>query len=629
VTAPRAGGRRPAQAPRRRPSTAPPQARPRGRAPSRTAATPHRPRFGRPDRSHLQHPLVRRRSASPRRRLAFLAGLAVVLFAALLVKVAVLQVADHDSLTAYGEAQRVDVLPVPAARGALLDRNGAALALSLPQQTVWADPSLVTDPEGAAEVLAPLLWMTPAEVEADLSQPGEFTYLARQMSDDRAELVSDAVEQHDLDGIFFQTEQARFTPDAELARGVLGRVGVDNVGVSGLEGQYDELLSGTPGEVRLERGADGETIPGGAHEVTDADQGDDLTLTLDRSLQHATERALATQVDATGAQGGIAIVSDPRTGELLAMANVVRAEDGSVVPSSNNSAVTAVFEPGSVNKVITMAAALEEGLVDPGTMMTVPDSIQVSDHLFTDHDPHPTASWSVTDVLAQSSNVGTIQLAQQLGSDRLDQYLRDFGFGDSTGLGFPNEVPGLMLDLEDWSGTSIGSIPLGQGISVTALQMLTAYNAIANDGVLVEPRLVSGTVEPDGTTHPTDPADERRVISEDTAVQLQSMLAEAVRAGTGAEAAIPSYDVAGKTGTARKPQPEGGYEDAGGNYHYVSSFAGFAPAQDPALSAIVVIDAPTSSIFGGDVAAPVFSQIAQEALRRLHIPPPATGDPNR
>ncbi|OWY62724.1 hypothetical protein B7486_56895, partial [cyanobacterium TDX16] len=420
---------------------------------------------------------------------------------------------------------------------------------------------------------------------------------------------------------------ARFTPDAELARGVIGRVGVDNVGLSGLEGQYDEVLSGVPGEVRLERGADGETIPGGEHEVTEADQGDDVVLTIDRSLQHAAERALATQVEATGAQGGIAIVSDPRTGEVLAMANVVRAEEGPdaglAVPSSNNAAVTAVFEPGSVNKVITMAAALEEGLVEPGTMMTVPDSIQVSDHLFTDHDPHPTATWSVTDVLAQSSNVGTIQLAQQVGADRLDQYLRDFGFGEASGLGFPNEVPGLMLDREDWSGTSIGSIPLGQGISVTALQMLTAYNTIANDGVLVEPSLVSATVEADGTTHPTDAPDERRVVSEQTAVQLQSMLAEAVRAGTGGEAAIASYDVAGKTGTARKPQPEGGYEDAGGNYHYVSSFAGFVPAQDPALSLIVVIDEPTSSIYGGDVAAPVFSQIAQEALRRLHVPPPA------
>jgi cell division protein FtsI (penicillin-binding protein 3) len=282
-----------------------------------------------------------------------------------------------------------------------------------------------------------------------------------------------------------------------------------------------------------------------------------------------------------------------------------------------------VFEPGSVNKVITMAAALEEGLVEPTTMMQVPDSIQVSDHLFTDHDPHPVASWSVTDVLSQSSNVGTIMLAQQLGADRLDQYLRDFGFGEQTGLGFPNEVAGLMLDREDWSGTSIGSIPLGQGISVTALQMLTAYNAVANDGVLVEPQLVSASLDSEGQRQEADAPAQRRVISEETATQLQSMLATVVSDGTGVEAAIPGYSVGGKTGTARKPQPEGGYEDAAGNYHYVSSFAGFVPAEDPSLSVIVVIDEPTSSIYGGDVAAPVFAQIAQESLRRLHIPPAA------
>jgi len=556
-----------------------------------------------------------------------LGAAAVVLFLALLVRVAVLQVADHDDLSAYGEHQRVDVLPVPAARGALLDRNGAELALSMAQQTVWADPELVSDPAAAAAVLAPLLWTTPAELEARLSQPGRFVYLARQLSDERADVVSAALEDSGVDGVFFQSEQARFTPDAELARGVLGRVGVDSVGLSGIESQYDEVLSGVAGEVRLERGADGETIPGGEHSVTEADQGDDLVLTLDRGLQHTAERALATQVETTGAQGGTAIVSDPRTGEILAMANIVRATEGPdagrAVPSSNNSALTAVYEPGSVNKVVTMAAALEEGLVEPGTMLTVPDSIQVSDHLFTDHDPHETASWSVTDVLAQSSNVGTIMLAQELGADRLDQYLRDFGFGESTGMGFPNEVPGLMLDVDDWSGTSIGSIPLGQGISVTAMQMLTAYNAIANDGVLVEPQLVSATVESDGTEHAAPAPEERRVVSEQTATQVQSMLARAVSSGTGAEAAIPSYDVAGKTGTARKPQPEGGYEDAAGNYRYVSSFAGFVPAQDPSLSVIVVIDEPTSSIFGGDVAAPVFSQIAQESLRRLHIPPAA------
>lgn len=556
-----------------------------------------------------------------------LAGLAVAVFAALLVRVGYLQVADHDAYRAYAEDQRVDVVSVPAQRGSVLDRTGAELAMSLPQQTLWADPSLVDDPSAAAEVLAPLLWTTVADVEARLRQPGEFVYLARQMSEERADEVGAAIEDHELDGLFFQQEQARFRPDDLLGRSVVGTVDVDGAGLSGLEEQYDELLSGQDGEVRIERGADGATIPDGEREITAADQGDDLVLTVDRGLQYVAERALAAQVDATGAQGGMVLVSDPGTGEILAMANVAGQGEEPAGPSGNNAALTTVFEPGSVNKVITMAAALEEGVVAPSTVLHVPDSLQVSDHLFTDHDPHAPVDWSVTDVLTQSSNVGTIMVAQELGAERLDGYLRDFGFGEPSGLGFPNEAAGLMLDLDDWTGTSIGSIPLGQGISVTAMQMLTAYNAIANDGVLVEPQLVSATVDAEGVPTPAAAPEQRRVVSSETAAQLRSMLANVVAEGTGTDAAIPGYTVAGKTGTARKPQPEGGYEDAAGNYHYVSSFAGFVPAEDPGLSVIVVIDEPTSSIYAGDVAAPVFAQVAQESLRRLQIPPAPTAAP--
>lgn len=588
----------------------------------------HHARFGRADRRGRDHRLARRRSPSPRHRLVLLAGLAVAVFASLLVRVGYLQVADHDAYRAYAEDQRVDVVSVPAQRGSVLDRTGAELAMSLPQQTLWADPSLVGDPAAAAEVLAPLLWTTVADVEARLRQPGEFVYLARQMSEERADEVGAAIEEHELDGLFFQQEQARFRPDDLLGRSVVGTVDVDGAGLSGLEQQYDELLSGRDGEVRIERGADGATIPDGEREITAADQGDHLVLTVDRGLQYVAERALAAQVDATGAQGGMVLASDPRTGEILAMANVAGQGDEPAAPSGNNAALTTVFEPGSVNKVITMAAALEEGVVAPSTVLHVPDSLQVSDHLFTDHDPHAPVDWSVTDVLTQSSNVGTIMIAQELGAERLDGYLRDFGFGEPSGLGFPNEAAGLMLDLDDWTGTSIGSIPLGQGISVTAMQMLTAYNAIANGGVLVEPQLVSATVDADGVSTPAAAPDQRRVVSSETAAQLRSMLANVVAEGTGTDAAIPGYTVAGKTGTARKPQPEGGYEDAAGNYHYVSSFAGFVPAEDPGLSVIVVIDEPTSSIYAGDVAAPVFAQVAQESLRRLQIPPAPTAAPS-
>jgi cell division protein FtsI (penicillin-binding protein 3) len=283
-------------------------------------------------------------------------------------------------------------------------------------------------------------------------------------------------------------------------------------------------------------------------------------------------------------------------------------------------AVTNVFEPGSVNKVITVAGALEEGLVNPDTVFDVPDHLQVSVHRFSDHDPHPPERWSVTDIMQHSSNVGTIMIAQQLGKDRIDQYLRMFGFGEKTGLGFPGEPRGLLLDPADWAGTSIGSIPIGQGISVTALQMLLAYNTIANGGIHVAPQLVHATVGPDGTEAPAEPAERRRVVSERTAAQVNHMLAKVVSDGTGTAAAIDGYTVAGKTGTARKPAENArGYEPGA----YIATFAGYVPAENPELAIIVSIDEPRGGLYtAGTVAAPVFSRLAQYGLRLFRIPPP-------
>ncbi|MEO7572768.1 MAG: penicillin-binding transpeptidase domain-containing protein, partial [Acidimicrobiales bacterium] len=296
-------------------------------------------------------------------------------------------------------------------------------------------------------------------------------------------------------------------------------------------------------------------------------------------------------------------------------------ETGEITATRNNMGATAVYEPGSVNKVITVAAALEEGLVRPDTELTVPDSLQVSDHLFTDHDPHPTESYSVTRILSESSNIGTIKLAQLLGKDRLDSYLRRFGFGTKTALDFPNEAAGILLPPDEYSGTSMGSIPLGQGIAVTAMQMLEAYNVLANDGVYVAPKLVMETVDDAGGRHPVEGVEGQRVVSERTAREMRDMLVNVVTEGTGTRGGITGYSVAGKTGTARKPLPEGGY-GTDGNYSYVANFVGFVPAEKPELSIIVVIDEPAGDIFGGTVAAPVFADLAQYGLRLFRIPPP-------
>jgi cell division protein FtsI (penicillin-binding protein 3) len=434
--------------------------------------------------------------------------------------------------------------------------------------------------------------------------------------------VAEAVAALELPGISFLEEPKRFTPAGDLARSILGEVGVDNDGLFGLERQYDAALTGEPGTLVIEKDPDGRTIPGGTHQRIPAHRGDDLVLTIDRSMQYETERALAAQIVAKGAKGGTAIVSRPHTGEILALANFTTdPETGAVIATGNNMGATAVYEPGSVNKVITVAAALEEGLVAPGTELIVPDSLQVSDHRYTDHDPHPTEPYSVTRILSESSNIGTIKLAQMLGKDRFDRYLRSFGFGARTALEFPNEAAGVLLAPEDYNGTSMGSIPIGQGIAVTAMQMLQAYNVLANDGRYVPPRLVLETVDGDGVRHPAATRPGRQVVSARTAAQMREMLVNVVDEGTGTRGGITGYSVAGKTGTARKPLPEGGYGKPG-TYRYIANFAGFVPAEDPELSIIVVIDEPDGDIFGGTVAAPVFADIAQYGLRLFRIPPP-------
>jgi len=558
--------------------------------------------------------------ANSRRRAVAVLAVVVLLFVVVVGRLAQLQLVDGQRYAAFGASQRVRPVVLPAERGSVFDRDGADLALSVPQHTVWADPRLVSDPQREADSLAPVLGVDRDVLLRLLTTPDkEFVYLARQVDDATTQKVKDLK----LDGIEFLAESKRFNPSGDLARSVIGSVNLDNVGRAGLEQQYESTLLGTPGELVLEQDPSGHTIAEGDHHLTPALPGDDLILTIDTAMQFETERALSDQIVKMGAKGGIAIVSNPKTGEILAMATMDRPDGkGTPVASSNNRALTAAFEPGSASKVITMAAALEENTVQADTTMVVPDHLKVADGTFTDHDPHPTETMSLTDILANSSNIGTIMLGQKLGAERIDEYQRKFGYGSTTALNFPNESQGLMLPLKNWSGTSIGTIPIGQGVAVTALQMLEAYNVIANGGLYVDPKLVLATVGKDGTRTDTPPSGSRRVVSTQTAAEVRDMMEQVVKAGTGTEAAIDGYTVAGKTGTARIPQPGGGYQDAAGNYHYEATFAGFVPAEDPQLSVIVVLDEPTATIFASGASAPVFSRIAAYALRRFQIPPP-------
>jgi cell division protein FtsI (penicillin-binding protein 3) len=544
----------------------------------------------------------------------------VLLFAAVGARLTALQVVAPQDYVARGEAQRLRTVTLPAERGAIFDRNGMELALSVRQRTVWADPRLVTDPAGHAALLAPVLGVEAEALEEQLSADGAFVYLARKVGDDVAARV-DALE---LDGVSLLDESERFAPAGDLATSLIGDVNLDNVGTSGLERQYEDVLVGAPGSLSIERGSDGSTIAGGRQQLDPPDRGDDLVLTLDRSLQFEVERALGAQITATGALGGTAVVMDPRTGQILAMANLRSdGEGGTPRPSADNMAVTSVFEPGSVNKVITLAAALEEGVFTTDDVLTVPDELQVSVHRYSDSSPHPTEQWSLSDILTKSSNVGTIKIAQELGPARIDEYLTRFGLGEPTGLGFPDESSGIMLDLDEWSGTSIGSIPIGSGVAVNAVQMLDAFNVIANGGELVQPSIVPRHHRARRRRAARRPVPEPPASSRgDSGGIVRAMPRQTwSRTATGTKAAIDGYTVAGQDAAppASRPRERRGTSRAPTPPRSPASSRPRTRSCRPSSSST----SPRPVFYGGLTAAPVFADISRYAAPPDEIPRPA------
>jgi len=565
--------------------------------------------------------MVRAVGADQRRRsIIVLVGI-FLLFALVLGKLLFLQVFDREKYVVYGAGQRTNSQVLAADRGAILDRNGAELVISRPGRSIFVDPKLVTDASAEAAVLAPILGLDPLLVESKMNGKGRFAYLARRVPAD----IADRVEALGLAGVAFLEESERFAAGGESARSLLGSVDVDNVGISGLESQFGDALTGTPGSLSLERSPSGRTIAVGDHSLTPAVKGDDLKLTIDQSIQFEAERLLGDQVKATGAKGGVAIVSKPGTGEVLAIADmVVDPETGQVHVSSNNSALTTQYEPGSVMKTVTIAGALEAGQIAPNTQFNLPPMLRIYDAEFGEAEGRGTVTWDTTQILTHSSNIGAIKIGQGLGKDALYATQKAFGFGVRTALDFPNEAPGTVLAPSKYSGTSLPSIAIGQGISVTPMQMLFAYNTIANQGVYIAPKLVDATIDAAGVERLTAAGESHRAVSAATADKVNLMLRNVVNEGTGQLAAINGYSVAGKTGTARKPQPGGGYTDRFGVTRYQSTFVGFVPAQQPALSVYVMIDEPGGDYTGGATAAPVFSKLGSFALNRLGIAPAAT-----
>jgi cell division protein FtsI (penicillin-binding protein 3) len=547
-----------------------------------------------------------------RRIRLFLATLTLV-FAGLVVRATWLQGVRAESLSSLGRTQHRETVTIPAGRGTIHDSRGFELALGERATTVYANPMQVANPRAAAIAAKRTLGLDADRLYPTLADRSRgFVYVARQADPAQAS----ALQRLKLPGLGFYAEERRSYPQRSVAAQVLGYVGIDGNGLAGLELQFDDELAGRPGKETLVKDPSGRVID--VQEEKAEVPGRDLYLTLDHNIQANAEEVLRATVRKWGAKSASAVVLDPRTGSILAMA-VQPGYDANRYPSAprdlqRNRAVTDTYEPGSTYKLITVAAALSEGLVSPSTRFTLPYTIEVADRVIHDAEERDTVNYSVAQILAHSSNVGAITLAEKVGKTRLSQWISRFGFGHITGVDFPGESPGIVLPPDKWSGSTIGNVPIGQGIAVTPVQMAAAYAAIANKGIWSRPHLVDHVA---GGGRPS--LHRHRMVSTRVAAEIMAMLKDVVAEGTGQFAAIPGYQVAGKTGTAQKPDSHGGYATD----RYVASFVGIVPASRPRLVVLVTVDEPRGAIWGGVVAAPAFQQLARFDLQYLEVQPDA------
>ncbi len=579
-------------------------------------------------------------------------GLALTLvMLAFVVRLLQVQAVDAAAYAAKAVQNRYVVHTLAAERGGITDRNGVALAISEDAYDITADPTMFTaqqlkigdGPERAAALLAPILGQDQAAIAKKLrpaNRLSRYTRLAtrrtpqvwKQIKDLKAALTKKAETDKStvnvLAGVFADPSSQRVYPNGDLAAGILGWVNADGRGGGGIEQELDKRLSGKDGQLRYAQSG-GREVPTAGSTETPAVPGSDVELTIDRDIQWAAQNAITEQVRKSRADRGYVIVQDTRTGEILAMANSPGFDPNDLAKADGeamgNAAVQDAFEPGSTAKVMSMAAVLERNAATPLTHVVVPNRLHRGDRLFQDDVDHGTWYLTLNGVLAKSSNIGTILATGQLGRTQpeankvLYSYLRKFGIGSATGLGFPGETRGILAPAGKWSTSQQYTIPFGQGFSLSAMQAASVYSTIANGGVRVEPTLVRGTKGADGRFAPVPQPKKTRVVSAKTAKTLAQMLESVVddEQGTGIKARIPGYRVAGKTGTANRVDP------ATGRYHgYTSSFAGFAPADNPRITVYCAIQNATSgSYFGGQICGPIYKQVMEFALKTLQVPP--------
>ena len=547
------------------------------------------------------------------RRIVVLAAIFALLLGATLARAFWLQGIQGAKYAAMALAQHRETVTVPAGRGTIFDGAGDPLAIGERAITVYANPRQVVRPRAVAQEIARTLHVDPNTIYPLLTDRSKgFVYVKRKADPARAA----ALERKHLPGLGFYPEEQRTYPQGRIAAQVLGFAGTDNTGLEGLEKSLDPVLAGKPGSETIVKDPAGRALS--IVSTRPEAPGKNVRLTIDSQIQAYAQQVLESTVARWGAQDASAIVMDPYTGAVLAMA---------VAPGFNanrfattrddrhrNRAVTDTYEPGSTFKLVTVSAALQDHVVTPRTSFVLAPTIQVADRVIHEAEARGTERMTVAQIIAHSSNIGTITIAERLGPGRLADWIDRWGFGHKTGIDFPGESPGFALPLDQWSGSTIGTVPIGQGISVTPLQMARAYSAIANGGRLVTPYLVrkiGGRTVRHGHGH--------RVVSRHVSKEMLSMLRGVVLEGTGTAAAIPGYTVAGKTGTAAKVDPGGHYSTT----NYVASFVGMVPATRPRLVIMAMVDQPRGAIWGGVVAAPAFQQIARFCLQHLEVPPDA------
>jgi cell division protein FtsI (penicillin-binding protein 3) len=587
-----------------RPRTAPP------RKPTARRPPPRKP--GRPKR-HLKlgRPALRLRIS-----LLCLALVLSLFFGRLLQ----LQGVDAPAYAEAANQLRTHSIEIPAQRGSITDDHGVVLATTVVAFDITADQTEIKDPAATAAALAPVLGLDAATLTKTLTGTKQFVYVDRTVTP----ALKTQVEKLGLAGILDQQTTDRIYPAGDIAANTIGFEGIDGTGLGGIELEYQKQLAGLAGSSTFQSGLDQTQIPTPEERSTAAVPGTNITLTIDSDIQWAAQDALAAEVKKAHADSGEAVVIDPKTGHILALADVPTFDpnDPGASPAANrgNRALSDVYEPGSTSKVMTLAAAIQAGAVTPTTPITVPSILHRGGTTFSDDVPHGTEHLTVTGVLAKSSNMGAILTAEKIGGNTLYQYLKKFGIGDPTGMDFPGESKGILVPPSQWSGSQFYTIAFGQGLSLNAVQAASVYATIANNGLRVEPSLVAGTTNADGTYTPAKPSRTVRVVSPKTASEVRTMLESVVsEQGTAPMAEIPGYRVAGKTGTANRVDPVCGCYRG-----YTASFIGMAPANDPALVVAVTLQNPRNGHFGGVLAGPVFKQIMEFALASLKIPPTAT-----